>query len=277
MQNRRNCFLFAFYLHSICICLLFGTNMHHKAPHVLPISLVPQMVAPTLRTAFTLIELMVTMAIVSLLAMGIFTGVRSATCMGRRAACVKNMHQIGVGITAYCMDNGGEFPLTTHTESAEGSWVNTLQPYLGSIDQLLICPGDPHGEERRSNGVSSYVLNEFIAVAERDPFGRATGPSFTHLPSLEQPAKTITVFIGADNLSPSISSDHTHSRNWSSWSNVLDDIQPDRHCAGAANAEHTKGTANYLYADGHVATIEAAEFRRLIDSGVNPALPPDQP
>lgn len=230
-----------------------------------------------IEAGFTLMELLVTVAIVSLLAVGTFAGVRAATSMGRRAACIKNMHEIGVGITAYCVDNAGDFPLTTHTETAEGSWVNTLKPYLGSIEHLLICPGDPHAAERRANAVSSYVLNEYIAVAERDPFGRSTGQSFTHLPSLDQPSKTITVFIGADDLSTSISSDHTHSRNWSSWNNVLDDIQPDRHRAGPANEDHTKGTANYLYADGHVATIEAVEFRRLIESGINPALPPTNP
>lgn len=233
--------------------------------------------SPRSSQGFTLIELLVTAAIVALLAAGLVGGVRYGISMARRAACAKNMHQIGVGLTGFAMDHDGYFPLTTHTESAEGSWINTLQPYVGAIDQLLICPSDPQGDERRKNGVSSYVLNEFMAVAGRDPFGQASGPSFTHLPSLPQPNKTITVFIGADSLSPSISSDHTHSRNWSSWSNVLDDIQPDRHHAGETNAEHTKGSANYLFADGHVASIEALEFKRRIESGENPAFPPSDP
>ena len=232
---------------------------------------------PRKNQGFTLIELLVTVSIVAVLAVGLVTAVRSGMAAAKRAACAKNMRQIGVGITGYATEHDGEFPRTTHTESVEGSWINTLQPYLGSIDQLLICPGDPQAEERRSNGVSSYVLNEYISVAERDPFGQSTGPAFTNLNHLPQPSKTIVVFIGADGLSPSMSSDHTHSRNWGSWETVLDDIQPDRHRSGAASENHTNGNANYLYADGRVVNIEAAEFKRLIDEGINPALPPTDP
>ena len=59
--------------------------------------------------------------------------------------------------------------------------------------------------------------------------------------------------------------DHTHSRNWTSWSSVTADNQPDRH--GTA--------ANCLFAVSHVENIQAARLKARIEAGDNFAEPPE--
>ncbi len=137
---------------------------------------------------------------------------------------------------------------------------------------MRICPSDPAREQRLKEKGTSYVLNEYIAVPTMDRFG-GVKESFTNLRGLARPAATITTFIVADGTS----TDHTHSRNWGKgWKAVLQDICPDRHRSGAASKDRTKGSANYLFADGHVEGIEAAEVRRRIEAKERFAAPPTE-
>jgi prepilin-type processing-associated H-X9-DG protein len=54
---------------------------------------------------------------------------------------------------------------------------------------------------------------------------------------------------------------------------VYRDIAPDRFSIGPAR-DHSRGTSNYLYVDGRVESISAAELKRKTDQGANIALPP---
>jgi general secretion pathway protein G len=72
-----------------------------------------------------------------------------------------------------------------------------------------------------------------------------------------------------------IGADHTHSEEWRNWISVLVDTTPDRFCTGRASTGRTNGRSNYLYADGHVESMDAAKFKTLIDQGINPAMPPE--
>ena len=58
----------------------------------------------------------------------------------------------------------------------------------------------------------------------------------------------------------------------SNWQRILSDIQPDRFF-GSKELPHTGGSANYLYADGHVDHLPASQLRQWADEGFNFALP----
>ena len=108
-----------------------------------------------------------------------------------------------------------------------------------------------------------------------DPYGRLIEP-LPKLDQLKQPSETILLFETADDNAPTVGEDHTHSRIWlQGWDSVLGDIQPDRHRTGAHQKDRSKGRANYLFVDGHVKSIDAAEVKRLIEQGVNIAQPPE--
>jgi len=221
-----------------------------------------------------LTELLVVIAIIAILAALLLPALSSAKLKARQTACASNLHQMGLALMMYADDHGGWMPETTHGTSTNRSWIFTLQSYVGNVDAIRICPADPKAKERIKNFASSYVLNEYTSVDKVDPFG-GLQESFRNLNQLTRPTETITVFIGAESLSPSVFQDHTHSRNWhKGWHTVIADIEPNRFRSGGTDTNHLNGSANYLYADGHVTTWKAASIKARFDRGENIAKPP---
>src|SRR5438309_778536 len=60
--------------------------------------------------AFTLIELLVVISVISILAALIFPSFFSAREKGRSAACLSNLHQLGLAMSIYMEDNDGIYP-----------------------------------------------------------------------------------------------------------------------------------------------------------------------
>jgi prepilin-type N-terminal cleavage/methylation domain-containing protein len=234
--------------------------------------------------AFTLIELLVVIAIIALLLAILLPSMNLARMHAKRIASASNMRQIGLALQLYAEDNRGFFPETTHGLTGQAarkrSWIFTLSPYVGDVNEIRICPADPKRKERLANGFSSYVLNEYIAVDNIDPFGRIIGTSYRNMFKLKRPSETITTFIGADDLSVSITSDHTHSRLWFlptpnvPWNTIRKDIQPDRYHTNTT-PDNTSGSSLYLYVDSRVETIKAKELKEMADRFENFAKPKD--
>ncbi|MFM7180785.1 MAG: type II secretion system protein [Verrucomicrobiales bacterium] len=230
---------------------------------------------PWKSNGFTLVELLVAITIIAVLAAGIWTAFARAKMMANRAACASNMRTLGTAFIAYANENSGWLPTTSHLDPGE-SWIFQLKDYLGDgYDRIRICPADPKREDRLAEGGTSYTLNEYTSVDLDDGLGGMI-ESFRHLPRLQYPSQTPLLFTVADRVGLSFTNDHTHSRNWKSWSSVLADISPDRHRTGEATPQHLEGSANYLYADGRVETIKAADLKaQWFDRGINFAMPPE--
>jgi prepilin-type N-terminal cleavage/methylation domain-containing protein len=234
---------------------------------------------------FTLLELLVVIAIIGVLMAILLPALGQARVHARRVASAGNLRQIGLAMELYTQDNRGFFPESSHgltgQEARKRSWVFTLSPYIGDVNAVRVCPADPQRRGRLANPTSSYVLNEYVVLDAVDPFGRVSGPSYRNKYTLKRPAATITTFIGADALSPTLTSDHTHSRLWFlpapnvPWGTLLKDIQPDRFTAHKAG-DNTAGSSLYLYADARVENLKAQAVKDMADRWEDFSRPPDR-
>lgn len=227
------------------------------------------------RSAFTLIELLVVIAIIAILAGMLLPALASAKSKANQIKSAGNMRQIGLAMILYADDHQGWMPTTMHDAGGQTnrSWIFTLRPYLGNVDDVRICPADPVGALRKKHFGSSYVMNEYTSVDLVDPFGRLL-ETYRNIEKLRNPCDTHLVFVGSDDTnSVTTSADHTHSRIWANnWNAVTKDISPDRH-GTRRSPDRTSGTANYLFADGHVCPISPALLKKRIEAGENFAKP----
>jgi prepilin-type processing-associated H-X9-DG protein len=222
------------------------------------------------RRGVTLLELVLAMGILAALMGVILPAVGAARIAAQRTVCASNMRSIGQALASYCVENRGRFPESTHSAALQldRAWIYTLAKHLGDIDRVRISPADPRGEQRLANKGSSYVLNEYITVAGTD--------ETLSMQHVRRPSETMTVLTASDRMSVTTFGDHTHSRNWfrlptNAWNRILADIQPDRH---GGNASRVAGSANYLFADGHVESIAAATIKTYADTNTNFIRPP---
>jgi prepilin-type N-terminal cleavage/methylation domain-containing protein/prepilin-type processing-associated H-X9-DG protein len=72
------------------------------------------------RQAFTLLELLVVISIISVLSSLVFAVIGQMKAAARRSVCANNLRQIGLGIIAYANDAEARFPQNDHTSCS--SW-----------------------------------------------------------------------------------------------------------------------------------------------------------
>lgn len=108
---------------------------------------------------FTLVELLVVIAVIALLAALLFPVFASARGKAREIACVSNLRQLGLAVSMYTQDNDGLYPYAVDPAdySTPQIWASQPQfqaqiPYIGHIQDVLVpyvkstelfhCPSD---------------------------------------------------------------------------------------------------------------------------------------
>jgi prepilin-type N-terminal cleavage/methylation domain-containing protein/prepilin-type processing-associated H-X9-DG protein len=108
----------------------------------------------TNRAAFTLVELLVAVVIITVLLALVLPALSAAREMGRRATCLNNMRQLSLGMTMFADENDGKFPPYIYdvTATPSGPYVSyelSAKMYWSMKDSglfgnpsILLCPSD---------------------------------------------------------------------------------------------------------------------------------------
>lgn len=93
----------------------------------------------TSRSAFTLIEMLVVIAVMAVLAALLLPAVFSGLEKGRAAACLGQVHQVALATVSYTDDHAGLLPTQVSQNNATPYYTELLQRYL-SDPGVWLCP-----------------------------------------------------------------------------------------------------------------------------------------
>lgn len=250
------------------------------------------------RRAFTLVELLAVIAIVGVLAAILIPTVGSMRESARQSQCTSNLRQLGSSFPLYAADNGGLYPAPRMLSKNElpassgitypPSWINPSQDnwqaeisryvlrdgllgdikkvgadaniaHCPSFDQLFASVKQLSSSNYKTAG---YGMNMNLNVGginintTKDPVVTDKSQVIRRFraAALNYPASTVLV---AD------SSDYHIGVDKNGWIPVSDtdpaspNGKPDGYSSGAPYRH--KKSANYLFADGHVASLASAD------------------
>lgn len=218
--------------------------------------------------AFTLIELLVVIAVISVLAAILFPVFARARENARRARCMSNLKQFGMGLMMYVQDYDETYPpnqtVDLGIEPPGGRWLGStstawvweqlLQPYIKSV-QIFTCPS---GKDLNSSwrerplrghyGASQYL---FRGAASTIKLSTVVSPATTYAMMDAGYVYMVTAYAipnsGSDRASygyylPGIGQLGSSCEATETYANLKSDCESGRHLGGI----------NMAFADGHV-------------------------
>jgi prepilin-type processing-associated H-X9-DG protein len=140
--------------------------------------------------------LLVVIAIIAILAAILFPVFARARANARKASCLSNEKQVGLGILQYTQDYDETYPTgMTEAFDSEGAtrrgmgWAGQISPYVKSA-QIFVCPDD------QTPSACSYGFNSNLHRVTASAGQDVGSLNFTtgSLASVNSPAKTIMLF-----------------------------------------------------------------------------------
>jgi prepilin-type N-terminal cleavage/methylation domain-containing protein len=240
--------------------------------------------------AFTLVELVVVIAVIGILASLLAVGLNSAREKGKSARCIANLRQIGLGVTMYADENGNQLHhkggnIPDHGQWTANPWTSAmLSPnhpdaywgvayarYLGGSKQLFRCPSAQHVDEWREEGLpypalfwlnSTYGINRYLVT----PYN-STNSAVLKVTSLKSPQTTVLAQDAAEQRmereKDSLGLFPGETEILSQWRFALQRLYPERQM-WLEWFRHRK-RCNTLWLPGHVSAMRFTGFNQGVD------------
>lgn len=220
-------------------------------------------VIPPSLGGFSLVEILVTMAVVTVLATLASATYSSVFAKSRNVQCLGRMKTLGSAILLYAQDNGGEIPRSMHSAGMmrKDPWAMEIRPYLGEsttteswervFNTYYRCPED----KKRDVNSYSYGLNVFYELSPDGDDYVGSPATWRRLANVPRASQTILL---AEPRSSSYA-DHIMCHMWSRASAASTAVDATR---------HRGKTSNFVFADGHVESLPIADTYNP-DKGIN--------
>ena len=212
-----------------------------------------------LRRAFSLIELLVVLAIISILLSILIPSLRMVKVRAFRTGCMHNLKQIGLGMNMYLDGNDNVWPCVEDPVSTNPfywlwmgrGWRASVKPYLGgSIDvnnpSVLLCPEDRADPAKYESTSYAYSMAFYHSPDQIDAMSDKADTYTNPRPSVRQRIGDVA-YPSAKILLGEWSSSHVaidQEQGWWNW----------------------QGARNFLFADGQVVFLHAEQIHPARDN-----------
>jgi prepilin-type processing-associated H-X9-DG protein/prepilin-type N-terminal cleavage/methylation domain-containing protein len=214
---------------------------------------------PRNRAGFTLVELLVVMAIIMVLAGLLLPALQSSLRKSRQTSCLNNLRQIGIGFQSWAGDHGDRYPMQIATRN--GGSLEANQQRLRGFPKLSFSA-------RHFQVLSNELGTPKIVLCPADP--KKPAKSFALLDSSE-----ISYWVN-----PSAQMGNSIQYLSGDWNLTSINLAPSRAKAGERRVQFDnhlhQNRGNILFGDGHVELISGLGSRTLAfgDSSTPPGVGP---
>ena len=210
----------------------------------------------SIRFGFSLMELLVVIAIIALL-LSIFTpSLVRARSAARRLVCAHNLKQIDLAMSLYLNANDNAYPCAQ--DPLPGGywlwmgrgWRSIIEPYLGdNIDannpSVLFCPQDRIARDKYESTSYAYSMAFYHSADQIDAMSDKSDTYTNPQPSIPQRGFAVAHPSGKILIGEWLSNHYPvdDDKGWWCW----------------------QGSRNFLFADGQVSFLNAADIRSARD------------